>query len=289
MKRPLIFVSDLLPKRRPDVARAMLRAVGGNLRTIRGAKDIWCSDYMPVATGDHRFVQFRYAPDYLRRYPNLRTAHGAALVKLRNCTHSQLIIDGGNIVRRGDTAILTNKVFAENAREQPLELMKKLKELLKVDRLIFIPVEPGDVCGHSDGVLAFIDDRTLLVNDYTRASRSYGKRLSSLLHHHGFGLVPFPYRPSDEIVNGMPSAEGVYINFLQTHDKVLLPIYGEREDDQAMRTLERVMNKDVVPIRCNRLAREGGVLHCVTWELTADYADIADNAIPPSDLSAPSV
>ncbi|HYX08523.1 MAG TPA: hypothetical protein VE912_17465, partial [Bacteroidales bacterium] len=32
---------------------------------IRGTKDIWVRDYMPIQTGKSRFVQFRYEPTYL--------------------------------------------------------------------------------------------------------------------------------------------------------------------------------------------------------------------------------
>ena len=268
MKRPLTFISDLLTDRAPSVVQSLRKAFGSDLRTIPGTKDIWCRDFMPLPIPGHGFVQFRYDPDYLRRSPDLRTANGAELLQLPNCVRSHLNVDGGNIVRLGDTAILTEKVFRENPRHERRKLDARLRESLKLDRLIFIPIEPGDVCGHSDGVLAFIDDKTLLVNDYRRVARAYGKSLARLLRRQGFELVPFPYCPSDDVTNGIPSADGVYINFLQTKDKVLLPTYGRREDDEVLRTLERVMtDKVVVPIRCNRLAKEGGVLHCVTWNL----------------------
>ena len=43
------------------------------LRTIPGTQDIWCRDYMPIQVAEDRFVQFRYAPDYLGgQYRHLR-------------------------------------------------------------------------------------------------------------------------------------------------------------------------------------------------------------------------
>ena len=246
---------------------ALKHALGSALGGVPGAKDIWCRDFMPVAVPGGSFVQFRYDPDYLRRYPKLRTTNGAKLLKLRNCIRSDLIVDGGNILRLGNTAILTDKVYRENPRYERRPLDAKLMELLKVDRLIFIPIEPGDVCGHADGVLAFIDEKTLLVHDYSRVSLAYGKAITRLLRSHGFELVPFPYSPSDDVFNGMPSAEGIYINFLQTTKQIFLPTYGRREDDEALRTLERFTKKQLVPVHCNQLAKQGGVLHCVTWEL----------------------
>ena len=221
---------------------------------------------MAVPLPGHRFVQFRYDPDYLRDRPDLRTENGVGLLNLPRCIRSDLIVDGGNVVRLRDTAILTNKVCVENPRYSQRNLRAKLANLLEVDRLILIPPEPEDVFGHSDGVLAFIDDRTLLVNDYRRVEPEYGKGLKSLLARHRFDLVPFPYCPTNRVIDGIASAEGCYINFLKTPDAIFLPAYGRREDDQATRILERAMpGRDIIPIRCNKLAEKGGVIHCVTW------------------------
>ena len=43
-----------------------------------------------------------------------------------------------------------------------------------MDRLIFIPQEPGDVTGHADGVVRFIDGDSVVVNDYRRVDPEYG-------------------------------------------------------------------------------------------------------------------
>jgi agmatine/peptidylarginine deiminase len=47
---------------------------------------------------------------------------------------------------------------------------------------------------------------------------------------------------------------------------VLMSACGVPEDDVARRTLERLLpGSTVVPVRCEKLAREGGALNCVTW------------------------
>ena len=35
------------------------------LLTIPGTRSIWCRDDLPIQVSEGRFVQFRYAPDYL--------------------------------------------------------------------------------------------------------------------------------------------------------------------------------------------------------------------------------
>ena len=122
--------------------------------------------------------------------------------------------------------------------------------------------------GHADGMVRFVDGHTLLVNDYSLSNPRFGKRLLAMLAEHGFETILFPYQPSDEIFDGIPSASGVYINFLQTMDIILLPAFGIAEDDRAADVLRRVFpHTRVVPVPCGRLSKKGGVLNCVTWNI----------------------
>jgi agmatine deiminase len=229
---------------------------------------------MPVQLTSKRFVQLKYDPDYLKEYPHLRTEDGASLLDLtKGCRRSNLVIDGGNIVCWDDAAILTEKIFKENPRVSLAELPRQLKTALKVDRLAIIPAEPGDRIGHSDGVLRFIDHDTVLVNDYAEIEPGYGRRLATTLARHGLKSIPFPYCPTDEPGTdpGIPSAIGCYINFLQTHDTICVPAFGLAADKYAAKILGEVfLGYRVIKVRCRRLAKKGGVLNCVTWNVKID-------------------
>jgi agmatine deiminase len=86
-------------------------------RTISGTLDVWCRDYMPVPVAEDRFVQFRYAPDYLTGEHQHLLADGEIGPRLpwvKNCERSGIVLDGGNVVGWGDRAIVTDKVFREN-------------------------------------------------------------------------------------------------------------------------------------------------------------------------------
>ncbi len=263
-----VFISDLLPAGHRTVARALKAALGERLRTIPGAKDVWVRDFMPLQLDADRFLQFRYDPDYLRDSPELRTDNGVSLVRVHHCGYSNLVIDGGNIVRWKDAAILTDKVYKENPGHERPALRNALRSALEVDRLIICPQEPGDVVGHADGMVRFVDGHTLLANDYSSANPPFGRRLVSALKRHGFDVVAFPYRPSYKTIDGIPSASGVYINFLQTRDTIMVPAFGLAEDAPAADVLRREFpHTRVVPVRCGRLAENGGVLNCVTWNI----------------------
>jgi len=265
-----IFVSDLLPARHPSVFNALKAHLAGRLQTILCTNDIWCRDYMPIPVAPGRFVQFRYNPSYLKGYPHLRSEPAADLFGLTcDCDKFPLVIVGGNIVRSADTAILTDKVYSENRRFRPPELRERLRTILEVQRVVIIPREPGDPIGHADGILRFIDQQTVLVNDYRTIDPAYGRRLRAVLHRHGLRIVPFPYAPTNDLgPEGIPSAVGVYINFLLTAGILFCPIYGLPQDQQALRLLKRCYpERRIVPVRCRRLAAQGGVLNCVTWQI----------------------
>ncbi len=235
---------------------------------IPGTKDVWVRDFMPLQLDEDRFLQFRYDPDYLRDSPELRTDNGASLVPFQYCRYSNLVIDGGNIVRWKDAAVLTEKVYKENAEHTGLALRNALRTALEVDRLIVCPREPGDVFGHADGMVRFVDGHTLLVNDYSSANPQFGRRLVSALKRDGFDVIAFPYQPSYKATDGIPFASGVYINFLQTMDTIMVPAFGLAEDAQAADVLRRAFpHTKVVPVRCGALAKSGGVLNCVTWNV----------------------
>ncbi|GAB6044508.1 hypothetical protein JCM11957_01060 [Caminibacter profundus] len=70
---------------------------------------------------------------------------------------------------------MTDKIFSENPSIERNKLIEKIKNLLEVDELIIIPKQPWDMFGHTDGLIRFIDENTVLVNDLSLESRSYTK------------------------------------------------------------------------------------------------------------------
>jgi len=100
-------------------------------------------------------------------------------------------------------------------------------------------------------MVRFVDGHTLLVNDYSSANPRFGRRLISALTQDGFDVITFPYRPSYKTSDGIPSASGVYINFLQTMDTIIVPAFGLAEDAQAADVRRREFPQTrVVPVRC---------------------------------------
>jgi agmatine deiminase len=271
-----VFVSDLLEPRYPplvDRLRGILGEHGISLRIIKGTQDIWCRDYMPVQVAPARFVRFRYAPDYLVGYEDTITDFDKIdpIPEIVRYQQSKIVLDGGNVVRSGKRAIVTDKLFHENAGVEPDNLLDLLQRLLNVDEVIVIPQEPGDEIGHADGIVRFLDAETVFINDYSEVARPFGRRLQSVLRRASLKWIKLPYSPVAEETDDIPSAVGCYANFLMVRGPIVIPTFGTPEDEAARQVLiERAPQSTIESIDCLDLAQEGGVLNCVTWSIVAE-------------------
>jgi agmatine deiminase len=264
-----VYFSDLLPARHPALWSQLLAILGesgvGHC-LVEGTRDIWVRDFMPVQVADNDFVLFRYEPDYLCGHEDLVTPdevrRAVTPTALRT---SDINLDGGNVVAAGGRVILTDKLYRENPGHTRPGLREELAGVLRAECII-ISGEPGDEIGHADGVVRFIDEGTVVLNDYREVDPGYGGRVETVLRRHHLAFERLPYFLTEEEDKGIPSAVGNYANFLRVGSLVVVPAYGVPEDDLACRTLERLLpGARVVPLRCEGLAREGGVLNCVSW------------------------
>ena len=268
----VVFVADTLELEFPAVYSGLRDILGRHeipLRTIPGTRSIWCRDYMPIQVSEDRFVQFRYAPDYLTgKYRHLRADGliGPRLPYVKNCEMSDIVLDGGNVVAGGGRVVVSDKVFAENPALKPSELLRELSVLLEVEQVVVIPTEPGDVVGHADGVIRFVDSGRVTVSDYRWIDPKYWRSLRKSLDEAGLEVVKIPYRPAETLTRGIPSAFGNYVNYLRVSGLIVIPSYGASEDANALETLSRLFpGCPVKPLDCRQVASEGGVLNCISW------------------------
>ena len=57
---------------------------------------------------------------------------------------------------------------------------------------IFIPKQAGDDVGHSDGVVRFVAEDRVLINDYATVDPGYGTSLRTLLEKKGLEVETLP-------------------------------------------------------------------------------------------------
>jgi agmatine deiminase len=268
-----LFLADRLEERFPALLASLRSLLTGlTIDIVPGTSDIWCRDYMPIQVGESSFCQFVYQPDYLREYRHLITPpKPCRLPFMSDHRHEPIVLDGGNVVASRNRVILTEKIYTENSSIERPRLRAKLEEVFQAE-CITIPKEPYDPVGHSDGVVRFVAEDRVLVNDYSGVDPAYGTRLRDLLEREGLEVETLPMfqeksrrRPGD-----LPSAVGLYINYLRVGDVVVVPAFGRPEDEAALDKVRQVMPEArVFQLPCRSLAEEGGVLNCVSWTIKA--------------------
>ena len=236
-------------------------------------RDIWCRDYMPVQVRMDKYIGFSYDPDYLRgkEWEKLRTYSDHVYEPMIQQTiKSDIVLDGGNVIKGKNKVILTDKVLAENRRNySPGRLFGKLQELFEVDTIILIPWDKSEIYGHADGMIRFIDDDQVLINCYFKM---YGKKFRDGFfgalesHHLGFTELTFDVPHPDEKLNWG------YINYLQMDKLLIVPQFDIQEDDQAVAQIKKTfpaytVKGQIETINSRDVIQHGGVLNCASWNI----------------------
>lgn len=269
-----VFFSSLFQRRFPTLwnrIESILIEHSIFVGLLEGTKDIWVRDFMPIQVNEKQFVKFTYAPDYLRNFDHLRTGPEVCdqLPFVRDIEATDICLDGGNLVAANNLVIVTEKVLEENPHWSESQLQFRLQEMLRVERCIFVPREYCDWIGHADGILRFLNENTVICNDYKSVNLSYAKKLVRFLEKDGIQVRFLPHFVTKEKSKcGIPSAVGNYANFLRIGNLVLLPAFDCQLDSVARDILDECLpSTKVTSIRCNELAREGGILNCIAWSL----------------------
>ena len=218
---------------------------------------------MPVKTKSGKYISFRYEPSYLADDPQLRTDFKTDIAPHFTLpfTYSNINFDGGNVVFSPSKAkaVITDRVFSENTEYDKNALLLELENLLEAE-IIIIPSLESDMTGHADGVVRFVNENTVIGNA-SPYKNGYEQKVKRALKKHGVSVMDFPYFDSSGI-----SAVGSYLNFLETDKHIFLPAFGDAQDETAVKCANEVFNKKIIAVNINGIAKDGGVLNCISWE-----------------------
>jgi len=258
--------------------------------------DIWIRDYAPIVTNDRNYhipVKFIYDPSYVEKKYEKYIQHddkiGKDLYKRLLCHENRFVLfnwDMGNLTHNGDgTALISNQFIANNkSRNVQHELEPILLQSCGFSKIIFIPTEPYDVTGHADGMVRFIDEKTLVVGMYPSESQSSRLMHKLTLHLRNdlgeeFTLIRLSNGEPENYENeGIGSEVGNHMNFLRLGNKILIPYYSDEISGKAVERFRNELQQinldiEVVPVDIPEiwdLARLGGVLNCVSWQVYND-------------------
>jgi len=267
-----LYLADTLPTKYPDFCKrfeSVLNECKISFAYLPKTKDVWAVDYMPIQIDLKQFVRFVYNPSYLQAKKYLKTISNVdEICKAINIEtiKTDIIIDGGNITSWTNKVIMTDRVFTDNPTYERKQLIKKLYELLRVEKIYFVPEQPGDFTGHSDGMVRFIDENTVVINDYRKEKKEFFRAFEIAIHNTGLDYITIPYSVYDN--KSIDHANGDYINYLQMENTVIIPTFGIKEDDLAVRQLELIFKgQKIQTLESNEIAYDGGILNCITWNI----------------------
>ena len=229
-------------------------------------KHVWARDYMPIQIEKTLVFFYQYWPDYLLGYdgyiPNV--------LKIIDYYHLgripvDIILDGGNVVGCGDKVIMTDKVFKENDWMEKKKLIETLEYYLQA-QIVLIPWDRYEIFGHADGMVRWIDGDRVLLNNYAQVDLRLRERLLEALSPH-FVVEELEYN-----VPRLSKLSWAYLNYLRVKNCIFVPGLHAMEDPQALQQIEQFYpDCKVIQVQgCEELARDGGALHCVTWNVLAD-------------------
>lgn len=267
-----LYLADCLSKKDPTFFTEFQRLlVENHVRHsfLPKTKDIWAVDFMPLQLEVNSFVKFRYEPDYLQTKTGLKTISDVPqiLQEIGIITRfSNIVLDGGNVVKGKDIVILCDKVLKENSQYNESGLIKKLEQTFEVSKVILIPTHKSDFTGHADGMVRFIDEETVLINKYVNESREFRSGVRQALNNAGLKTIEFPYNPYKNASND--DAFGIYINYLEMKGLIIVPTFDIAEDEEAVKLIEQLFpSRKVLTINSCQIAKKGGVLNCITWNI----------------------
>lgn len=241
-----------------------LIAHGVPYKLLKNTRDIWLRDFMPVKTRSGKYVSFWYEPSYLADDLQLRTNFKTDIApsfKVDNLVYTDINLDGGNVVfsPSKEKVIISDRVFSENPEYDKNTLLLELEKLLEASVLI-IPSLKSDMTGHADGMVRFVDENTVVTNA-PLSPYGFETKVKKSLQNYGFNVIDFPYFYSKG-----DSAVGCYLNYLATEKSIFLPVFGVDMDSETVETAKNIFNKTIIPVNINEIAKDGGVLNCISWE-----------------------
>lgn len=264
----VVFLSPWLKKTLPkfcDRLTILLADLHIEWHFLPKTNDIWCRDFMPLALADSRFLLYRYYPDYLLKKDSDRAyiTDGAEVCKEMNlrCDRTNLVIDGGNMVRAGNYLIMTRKILYENAHLSASEVMQEMERLTNL-KLLLLPWDRFEKYGHSDGIVRSVDEHTVVMTNYADFNKTYAKMFAERLSKH-FKVITLSYD-----VPHLSSQSWAYINYLEIGNTMIIPALGIAEDIQAFSQFKKLFpHRKVAQIRMEEVVKKGGALNCLTWTL----------------------
>jgi agmatine/peptidylarginine deiminase len=252
--------------------------------------DIWVRDTMFLTVekdGHSQLRNFRFN-GWGEKYPHtnddalnhtlLKSAAFSGLVH----TDIDFILEGGSVESDGIDTIMTTRQCLLNPNRNPgltqQEIESRLQEHLGAKRVLWLDQENlsgDDTDAHIDTLARFCPDDTIAYTSCDDANdphyvslKNMAAQLQAFRTEAGapYRLIPLPMpQPiEDEEGKRLPAN---YANFLIINGAVMIPVYGDPNDEIAVQRLSACFpDRQVIATPCKPIVHQYGSLHCMTMQ-----------------------
>jgi len=271
-------------------------AVMGNVALLKiPTVDVWMRDYGPTFVTRESSDQPLACNDWIfngwggkyRAYEDddQVVREIAPLLKIPVFEHD-IVLEGGSIEVNGVGACLTTEQCLLNKNRNPhlnrRQIEERLGDSLGVSHFIWLGegIAGDDTDGHIDDIARFVDPTTIVCvvesnsndDNYSPLQENY-ERLQNATDQDGerLSVVALPC-PAAVYYDGarLPAS---YANFYIANNVVLVPVFDDPNDTQAMGILQDLFpRRQVIGLRCNEVVAGLGAIHCVTQQEPATIA-----------------
>ena len=200
---------------------------------------------------------------------------------------SPLIHAGGNFMVDGlGTGFASTLIYQENPSLTPEQIDSLMIEYSGLEQFIVMQRMNIEYTGHIDLWTKILNDTLVLVGEYATGHPNHNllnqnaDSIASCTNREGFpyhvARIPMPW----DVTNTPPT----YLNSLMVDNKVLVPLWGEQEDDTALFIYEQLLpDHEIVGIDCSVMAGSGGAIHCITMQTPhRQYIHVKHEPLPDS-------
>jgi agmatine deiminase len=190
-----------------------------------------------------------------------------------------MILEGGSIDVNGAGACLTTEQCLLHPNRNPEmskpEIEQKIKHFLGLQQVIWLGrgIAGDDTDGHVDNLARFVGTETLVCALDSREGSPLQENYSRLKtarkpSGQPYRIIPLPV--PDPIRFDDHPLPASYLNFYIANDVVLVPVFGQRQDREALQSFRSLFpDRRIVGLDCQSLVLGCGAIHCVTQQQPA--------------------
>ena len=291
----------------PDTSRArqMLSGVPGDILYFdTPTNDTWTRDYGPIVTRDADekpvitdFGFNAWGGKFEAAADNGVTARmvAAGLLRGKYSDENAFILEGGSIESDGRGTVMTTPDCLLTPTRNPgmdrADIERKLASTLGARHILWVEgggIVGDDTDGHIDTLARLCPDDTIMFVGHPTSGRDTDPQQAEMLDNlrssvmnlrtpegmpYNLLELPLPDPIYDEDGERLPAT---YANYLVINDAVLLPSYGQPQNDLLAERIVRVAYPHHIIERVDSrpLICQHGSLHCATMQLPKDVLPI---------------